>query len=181
MGMQVSNAGDRLTKKRIEVLTAEMQAGWDLIDQAFELLHQASFTPGFLANFHTECVKAHLEACDPHRKFRRYAYLAFFGDGQQATYMKVGISKDPNERFKGLTTGNPLKLMWCFACDLANTAVALRVEKAVLHHFKEQRAQGEWVSIGPASYEAATQLVLRAKGVAEVAAGHAVTYFEIDQ
>lgn len=121
--------------------------GWDRIDAAFELLEQCDFPADFLSIKRQEILSACLEASDPGWRDRCYCYLMFFGDKGTATYMKIGISKDPSSRLAGLSTGNPLEPQWIFAFPFKDRKDAAKAEKTLHNFHSERRASGEWFRI----------------------------------
>lgn len=124
------------------------RAGWDLIDEAFELLEQAEFPENFLSVAKQEFLKVCLESSDPGWRDRCFCYLMFFGDSGTATYMKIGVSKSPSCRLAGVVTGNPLEPQWVFAFPFKNRRDAGKAEKALHQHYSSQRTNGEWFRIG---------------------------------
>lgn len=172
--------GDNIPKKRIELLTPQMVEGWDQIDRAFEIIHGIHLMPiDYACTVKAEMVAAYLSFCDPQRLTRCYSYLAFFGDGTAANRLKVGISKSPEFRLKAVKPGS--KPMWSFACAFSDMKAAYRVEQAILDHFKDLRAHGEWLVIEPVDYEAAKMTVVAARSVAERTTNSVAAYFEIEQ
>jgi len=67
---------------------------------------------------------------------------------------KIGISKDPTKRLKGIQTGNPFKLS---IIDTFKTNYAKQVESDYHELFEEYKLEGEWFSLDK---EAFTETVL---------------------
>lgn len=98
---------------------------------------------------------------------RTYVYLAFHGAEGRAEYMKIGVAGNVRARMGGISTGNPLPLLWAYKAPFAGRHLALKVEKALLGHAGSDRVKGEWVKVAGLS-ESATCAVV--DSLAEVAA-----------
>ena len=134
-------------------MTDAQNQGLDKIAEAVAILRGVTLPPGFLEVTHSELVKACLLAGDPGFRERCYCYLMFFGANDIASFMKIGVAKNPVFRLAGLTTGNPLEPLWTFAIQFETRKQAMQVEKALHEHHKASRAKGEWFAIPNASQE----------------------------
>lgn len=90
-------------------------------------------------------------------------YLAFYGEGDRADYMKVGVSKNVHARMKGIRTGNPLPLLYLYSVAMDGRRRALSVESAILDHVEGSRITGEWAKLGRMS-EGAVEAVVASLG-----------------
>ena len=74
-----------------------------------------------------------------------YVYFIQEGKGNHG-HIKIGKSRNVNERLKSLQTGNPRKLtlMASIRCKTANDAY--RLEKKLHKKFKSHHVRGEWFS-----------------------------------
>lgn len=103
-------------------------------------------------------------------------YLAFYGEGERADYMKVGVSRNVHARMKGIRTGNPLPLLYLYSVLLDGRRKALSVESAILDHVDGSRITGEWARLGRMS-EGAVEAVVESLGeVASQTAGQQVKF-----
>lgn len=93
-------------------------------------------------------------------------YLCFYGEGDRASYFKIGIARDVKSRLATHATSNPLTSLWNFAAGFHTREDALSVEAALLRHMKDDRASGEWVRCGSVSESVAAEI---ADSLAEVA------------
>lgn len=95
-----------------------------------------------------------------------YCYLAFYGTAGSAAYLKVGMSRHPEERLYSMSTGNPLDCLWVYVCELPSTRAAYHVEQQILRHMASHKRRGEWISLGAIDSGAAASL---ARSMAELA------------
>lgn len=168
-----------MDRKSDSFITENIRSCWNTIDRAFEELADVPLPQGYWSRVKADFVSAFLDAADPEWKSRRFCYLAFFGDGDEASYVKIGMSRSPSCRVKGLATGNPLKHLWTFACALPATRDACAVERAILDYHADRRAQGEWVAIDRCGYDAAKFFVLCTAPVAKGASDRFTGFFEV--
>ena len=77
-----------------------------------------------------------------------FCYLAFHGAGGAAQYLKVGVSRHPEQRLYGMATGNPLDCLWAFVCRVEHGRVARRIEARILAHLADHKRRGEWLETG---------------------------------
>lgn len=101
--------------------------------------------------------------------FRRDAaavYLAFFGVGGVAEYLKIGIAKNVKFRMDGHATSNPFEQMWVYSAMFGSRLQAGAVERALISSQAEHNIKGEWIRVNIASTGEATRL---AESLAEVA------------
>lgn len=82
------------------------------------------------------------------RNGHAYCYLAFYGMGGTAQYMKIGMTRHPEQRLYGMATGNPLDCLWVFVCKLPTVRAAYHVEKSLLRHMEDHKRRGEWLEVG---------------------------------
>lgn len=78
---------------------------------------------------------------------RTSVYLAFFGAGDQADYMKIGIARNVGRRMDGLRSGNPMMFLTAYSAPFVSRQAAARVEAGLLEFYRESRANGEWVRL----------------------------------
>jgi hypothetical protein len=87
-----------------------------------------------------------------------YCYLAFYGLDDTANYMKVGMTRHPEQRLYHMATGNPLDCLWVFVSRLPVARAAFHVEKFLHRHLEAHRRRGEWFAVGNADWQAASAL-----------------------
>ena len=63
---------------------------------------------------------------------------------ERANMVKIGISKNPENRLRNLETGGGCKLKLVFYTKMMTTEVALRMECKMHDHYRGVRQQGEW-------------------------------------
>ena len=131
---------------------------YERIRQAFDLLRQCTFPPNYLDGVYNSLLGMHVEAVDPGHRTRRYCYLAFFGDGDRAVNLKVGISKDVSFRMKTFATGNPMQNLWTFVVKLPDILEAGKVERFILAARKDWALRGEWLRVDVTGEDAARSL-----------------------
>lgn len=95
-----------------------------------------------------------------------YCYLAFFGLDDTASYMKIGMSKHPEQRLYSMGTDNPLDCLWVFVSRLPCTRAAFHVEQFLHRHLNERRRKGEWFAIGNTDMAGAEGLARQLSSVA---------------
>lgn len=83
-----------------------------------------------------------------------YCYLAFYGRGGAAQYMKVGYSAHPEQRLYGIATGNPLDCLWAFTAPFPTRKSAYAAEQAILREISGHKRRGEWIEIEAGDPEA---------------------------
>lgn len=72
-------------------------------------------------------------------------YVYFVKEGDDNSYLKVGIASDPDRRIKELQTGNPRKLSLLGVIPCESKEEARHIEKELLMRVeKEKRLEGEW-------------------------------------
>ena len=119
-----------------------------------------------------ECVPTAREAAEQIASLRfgpSYCYLAFFGLDETANYMKVGMSRHPEQRLYSMGTDNPLDCLWVFVSRLPCTRAAFHVEQTLHRHLSEHRRKGEWFAIGNTELAGAEGLARQLFGVAQAA------------
>lgn len=87
-----------------------------------------------------------------------YCYLAFHGLDDIAQFVKVGMTRHPEQRLYGMATGNPLDCLWVFVCRAPTTRAAYHIEQTLLRHLSEHKRRGEWITLGSINAEAAAAL-----------------------
>lgn len=145
------------------------------IHQAVETLRELPLPPSYLDGIRDELV----QMCTGRGKITYYAscvYLAFYGEGARATYLKIGIAKDVRARLKSHTTSNPIPMLWAYFAGFDARTEATKVESALLNHMKADRIHGEWVSVGEIAQAAATAIVESLAEVASDATGGPVQF-----
>lgn len=95
-----------------------------------------------------------------------YCYLAFHGIDGVAQFVKVGMTRHPEQRMYNMATGNPLDCLWVYVCQLQTASAAYGVEQKLLRHMASHKRRGEWLSIGAADEAMAASI---AQGLADVA------------
>lgn len=98
-----------------------------------------------------ECVPTAQDAAERILSMRfgpAYCYLAFFGLDDTASYMKIGMSRHPEQRLYGMGTDNPLDCLWVFVSRLSCTRAAFHAEQFLHRHLAGHRRKGEWFAIG---------------------------------
>lgn len=99
-------------------------------------------------------------------KAQTWVYLAFHGAESRAEYMKIGVARNVRARMSGISTGNPLPMLWTYKAAFAGRHHALKVERALLGHMGPDRVKGEWVKVAGLSESASCAIV---DSLAEVA------------
>lgn len=122
---------------------------------AIESLRDLPFPPGQLDYVKDELLRS-LSLPSPRQTS---VYLAFYGEGDAASHMKIGISRSVKSRLSGIKTGNPLPIMFAFEAAVISREDALTVEQALLTHMSHARLHGEWVHVGGLSLQAAEAVV----------------------
>lgn len=69
------------------------------------------------------------------------------------TYVKVGMSNNPDRRAKEFRTGTPFKNQEHWICQCPDRESARRLELAILHTFRAWRVRGEWVRVASKELE----------------------------
>lgn len=100
------------------------------------------------------------------RSLPTYVYLAFYGVGSNAQYVKVGMTRHPEQRLSALSTHNPLPCLWVFTSELPGPTRAYAVEQGLLRHFADRRVHGEWIGVDATDAEAAFALARQVTRVA---------------
>jgi hypothetical protein len=132
----------------------------------FDPIQHMAFPPGYLKSIRAEMIEVLRSQCTDGMD-RTCVYLTFFGNGDRASHMKIGIAKGVKSRLSSIRTGNPIPHLWTYATAFHSRQMALRVEGALLRHMASDRAQGEWVNVHGLSEGAARAVV---DSLAEVAA-----------
>lgn len=118
--------------------------GVDASKARVEELREAGVSGYALHVASAELAKRAFAADNPGHKTICYMYLAYFGVDGAASFVKVGVSRDPAFRMTGIATGNPLDRLWVFAAKFPSRKDAMRVERQVHAHLSESRRRGEW-------------------------------------
>lgn len=162
MGLQDIDFNDMA--RRIEALPGLVKPG-DLarIAAALSDLKGLPFPPGYLDEVRDDMFTALRRG----ERSVTYVYLAFFGLGDKASHLKIGISRNVKHRLGGIKTGNPLPNLWSFSAICGSRQEAEEVEAALLRHMAPHKVHGEWVNVHGVSEDAARAIV---QSLAEVAA-----------
>lgn len=132
---------------------------------AVESLRHLPFPQGYLDCLIMEMMDM-LKETDGSALERTSVYLTFFGNGDRASHLKIGVARDVRHRLASLRTGNPMPNLWTYSAELISRRKAMAVESSLLKHMREDRAEGEWVHVYGLSEQAAEEIV---KSLAEVA------------
>lgn len=160
--------------KNIVRFTGKYRAGSFLkIYEAMELLRELPFPPGYVDSLRDDALKV-LQAGDSAKP--TFVYLAFYGDNNKATHLKVGVAKDVTARLAGIRTGNPLPLLWKFTALYPSRRDAMAVESALLAHLSADSIHGEWVGVGTLSANASVAIVDSLSDVAETVSGYHIHF-----
>lgn len=119
----------------------------DLAEEDRARAKEAGLSGYQLSVAYMEAVKVRLGQADPGRRSRCFVYFAFFGEGGAASRLKVGVSRSPAFRMSGLSTGNPLGLLWVYAVEFGSRKEAMRHERLAHKHLRESWVRGEWFSV----------------------------------
>ena len=103
-------------------------------------------------------------------------YLAFYGCGERASFLKIGVAKNVKNRIASFSTGNPLINVWTFAADIGGRQRAMGVESALLKHLVADAAQGEWIKVQGLTESASLAFVDSLAEVATETRGQPVTF-----
>ena len=87
-----------------------------------------------------------------------YCYLAFYGIGNTAQFLKIGMTKHPEQRLYGISTGNPLDCLWVYTAPFAGRHNAFGAEQTMLRHQSFRKRRGEWVNLDSCSEESSREL-----------------------
>lgn len=123
-----------------------------------EALRHLPFPPGYLDAIRVQMVDALLGQSRTAQN-QLNVYLAFHGGDSGASFMKVGVARQVSARMSALKTGNPLARLWTFSAVLPDRRSAYRLEKAILGHLKDRKAEGEWVEVCFTNLDAAWTFV----------------------
>jgi hypothetical protein len=103
-------------------------------------------------------------------------YLAFYGHGRHANYLKIGIASDVRGRLASHTTSNPVPMLWAWTAGFNARPDAYGIESALLKHMSPDKLHGEWVSVGGFSEQATGALVESLAEVATASHGQLVRF-----
>ncbi|GAA5075584.1 GIY-YIG nuclease family protein [Lysobacter panacisoli] len=95
-----------------------------------------------------------------------YCYLAFYGLGGVANFVKIGMTRHPEKRLYGMATGNPLDCLWVYVSRLPVAKSAFRVEQELHRHLDPNKRRGEWFSVGETDAGGAAALARQLHAVA---------------
>lgn len=72
---------------------------------------------------------------------------------------KIGITTDLPARSRSLETSAalPVRIVWSQACDIT---LARKIERAILLHFSDARAKGEWMRVAASEVQAVAHRLL---------------------
>lgn len=77
-------------------------------------------------------------------------YLAFFGEGGEARYLKIGIAENVAVRMSTHRSSCPLPCVRLLAVELQSRGEAVALEAHLLSHMAADRMHGEWVRVSDA-------------------------------
>lgn len=171
MGLQDIDFND--IARRIEALPGLVKPG-DLsrIAAALEGLRGLPFPPGYLDEMRDDMFSALRRG----ERVVTYVYLAFYGLGDKASHLKIGISRNVKHRLGGIKVGNPLPNLWAFSAICASRQEAEEIEAALLRHMAPHKVHGEWVNVHGVSEDAARAIVQSLAEVASSAHGKEVDF-----
>ncbi len=144
--------------------------------RAIEILRGLPYAPAYLDGVRDELLGFLTTKAAAPRYYTASVYLAFYGVGDRATYLKVGIAKDVEARMSGHTTSNPLPNLWTYTAGFDRRAKASAVELALLRHLSGDKVHGEWVHVHGLSEQAARSFVESLAEVASSAHGSPVFF-----
>lgn len=75
-----------------------------------------------------------------------YVYL-WVCQAPGGTYVKIGVTNNPDRRAREFRTNSPWKACHHFICQCPDRATALKLEATLLRTFRAYKARGEWVRI----------------------------------
>lgn len=140
-----------------------------LLDNNQDLeLSEAKVIAGDMAAANLRTAKEVANAIASMRNGPTYCYLAFYGLGDTASFMKVGVSRHPERRMYGMATGNPLDCLWVYCLRAPASHIAFATEKNLLRHLKENKRRGEWLDVGKTDKEGANGLARQLSEVASI-------------
>jgi hypothetical protein len=145
------------------------------LSKVYSFIHDMSelpFPPGYLDELRTDMLKALMRG----KRVTTPVYLSFYGVGDKASHLKIGVAKSVKSRMSSIKTGNPLPRLWTYAAMLPAKADALAVESALLHKMASDRAHGEWVHVHGLSESAALAVVSSLEEVASGMHGYPVQF-----
>jgi hypothetical protein len=108
-----------------------------------------------------ECMPTLREAANAVAAMRSgpcHCYLAFYGFGTSAQFLKIGITKHPEQRLYGIATGNPLDCLWVYTAKFSSRASAYRAEQMILKSQAFRKRRGEWISLESCDEAASREL-----------------------
>lgn len=135
------------------------------IEEAFERMRSAGIPAGVLEPLRLPLCDAAVTARSG-RVDRTNCYLAFYGIGDRASFLKIGVAKNVARRISALSTANPMPCLWAYSASLITRPMAMAVESMLLQHLASDKAQGEWINLHGISEQVAEEIV---KSLAEVA------------
>lgn len=74
-----------------------------------------------------------------------YVYILVFAE-QGRTYVKVGISDDPDRRASEIQKGSPFRISQMHICQAPTREAAYGLEQTILTRFAVLRRTGEWIT-----------------------------------
>lgn len=104
-----------------------------------------------------------------------YVYL-WICNAPGGTYVKVGVTNNPDRRSREFRTNSPFKGAQRYVCQVPDRASALRVESAILSAYGDRRRHGEWLTLEAKKMAA---LVVACTAIARKETGLAVRFREL--
>lgn len=122
----------------------------DSIQSAMNILRRAPLADAYVDGLHMEI----LQMMGAEKLSQTYVYLSFWGMGDRADFLKIGIAKNVKHRMSGHKSSNPLDRLWTYSMTCISRPEALKVEAALLAKMSEDRCSGEWVRLSRFSAQA---------------------------
>lgn len=83
---------------------------------------------------------------DAYRSWLEYVYL-WVCSAPGGTYVKVGVTNDPDRRAREFRTNSPFRAQAHYICQVPDRDTALALERQILRTFRAYRQHGEWVRV----------------------------------
>lgn len=134
------------------------------VEAAIETLRDLPFAYGYLDSLREEILTALYKR--KHKHGCVFVYLAFYGNENKASFLKIGIAANVQSRLRGIKTGNPLPNVFTYAARFETRQEAAAVESALLDNMSPDGVHGEWIDVHGMAYAAVSAVV---ESLAEVA------------
>lgn len=83
---------------------------------------------------------------EQYRPWLEYVYL-WVCAAPGGTYVKVGVTNDPDRRAQQFRTNSPFRAQAHYICQVPDRKTAFGLERQILRTFRAYRQQGEWVRV----------------------------------